>query len=235
MLQPREERHIDKQDTEKNKEFPHLDTDDQKYLNSILTPAAFRTLLTSEHSFAGLFTILDQPYDHTQIFSIASDGKVNTLNKNPQYAVYYSVMQQRMQYNQQIIAGGNIDYYNDLVNMSVCFHWNQGGKIAGFTMYTRLTDLDSLGDAMVLAFYHAKLRRVVMLKILGPAFRIAGSHFIGKHGVVTPFDKACGWCGRAAEDLKKCPCKGSRYCNGDCQRMHWPMHRSECKTHIGEV
>ena len=230
----RHERYIDKHDADTNLEFPHLDTMDKQYMDSILTPAAFKALLASEHSFADLFTISDQSFDKVRILSMARDETISSVDHRSQLAsqcaVYFFVMKQRMRYNQQVIADGVTDY-NDLVNMSVSFHWNEIGKISGYSMYTRLTDPDSMGDAIVLAFYHARLRRVVLLKIPGPEFRIAGGRFIGKHGVVIPFEKACGWCGRAAEDLKKCPCKGPRYCDGECQLMHWKTtHRFECKA-----
>ena len=225
---PREERYIDKQDSTKNEEFPHLDDEDKKYIDSILTPAAFRALLASEQSFVGLFTIVEQSFEQSRIFCMGTDEKISVIRHNDRFATYYFVIQQRMRHNRQIIMEGITDY-DDLVNMSVCFHWNKFGKIAGYTMYTRLTDPDSiLGDAIVLAFYHAKLRRVVLLKIPGLGYRLAGGRFIGEHGVTTPFDKACGWCGRAAEDLKKCPCKGPRYCNGECQMLHWKTHKLEC-------
>ena len=226
---PPEERYIDKHDVEQNTDFPHLDPADQSYINSILTPAALKTLLASKHSFADLFTLSDQRFDDTRIFCMTPQGEINIGSKDSQFAVYYAVMQQRMRHNQQIIGDGITDY-NDLINMSVCFHWNQSGKVTGYTMYARLTDPDNMGDAIVLAFYHAKLRRVVLLRIPGPDFRIAGTRFVGKHGVVIAFDKACGWCGRAAEDLKKCPCKGPRYCDGECQLKHWHTHKFDCQA-----
>ena len=214
----REERHLG--------ESP-LGRDEQKYLDSILTPVAFNTLVASEHSFADLFTIFDQSFKDLRIFSMAPDGKVDPVKKNAQHAIYYDVIQKRMVHNQRVVTNGITDI-NDMVNMSVCFHWNQIGKISGYTLYTRLTDPDSMGEAIVLAFYHATLRRVVLLMIPGPDHRMAASRYIGKYGVVIPFDKACGWCGRAAENLKKCPCKGSRYCNAECQLKHWSMHKAEC-------
>ena len=212
-----------------------MNADDQKYLDSIITPAAFNALVASEHSFAELFTICDQSFKDLHIFSMAptttTDGKVNPVKKNAQHAMYFDVIQNRMQHNQRVIMGG-ITNIADLVNMSICFHWNQGGQIAGYTLYTRLTDPDSMGEGIIMAFYHSKLRRVVLLMIPGPDHRMAATRYISKHGVVTPFDKACGWCGRAAENLKKCPCKGTRYCDAECQLKHWSMHKVECCSRV---
>jgi hypothetical protein len=41
-------------------------------------------------------------------------------------------------------------------------------------------------------------------------------------------DKVCSWCSRMADDLRKCPCKAVRYCDGNCQRLDWRMHRLKC-------
>ena len=218
-------------------EFPHFEEEDQEYVNSIITPAALKTLLASEHSFTDLFTIVDQSFKNLRIFSMgptsSSSEKVDLIQNNIQRSKFtdcYAVMQHWMQHNQRIIADGITDH-DDLVNMSVCFHWDQiSGKVVGYTMYSRFTDPENTGEAIVLAFFHAMLRRVVLLTIPGPEFRLAGVNFISKYGIVIPFNKACGWCGRAADSLKKCPCKEVRYCNTECQSKHWSIHKPTCSN-----
>merc|ERR1712070_776648 len=43
----------------------------------------------------------------------------------------------------------------------------------------------------------------------------------------------CGCCGKAvehAQSLKKCNiCRSIRYCNSNCQAMHWLVHKQQCK------
>ena len=43
-------------------------------------------------------------------------------------------------------------------------------------------------------------------------------------------DKVCATCLDKRDDVKKCTiCKKVAYCDQFCQRMHWPVHKKECK------
>ena len=81
---------------------------------------------------------------------------------------------------------------------------------------------------LVFAFYHEGLRKVALVAVPGEAHRKDAIAFVAKKAIVLPFDKVCSWCGRAAEHLRKCPCKEVRYCNADCQGRHWGLHKPEC-------
>ena len=38
-------------------------------------------------------------------------------------------------------------------------------------------------------------------------------------------------CGDPSENLMKCTgCRSVAYCSATCQRIHWPIHKSECKV-----
>jgi hypothetical protein len=44
--------------------------------------------------------------------------------------------------------------------------------------------------------------------------------------------EVCASCGGGGGGgaLKKCgQCRSVRYCGGDCQRKHWPVHKAHCK------
>ncbi|KAI0371333.1 hypothetical protein BV20DRAFT_1035333 [Pilatotrama ljubarskyi] len=41
----------------------------------------------------------------------------------------------------------------------------------------------------------------------------------------------CSWCGNPSAVLRKCGgCGKTRYCDGQCQKKHWPDHKAECKA-----
>ncbi len=43
------------------------------------------------------------------------------------------------------------------------------------------------------------------------------------------FERRCSACFAPTNPLKKCAkCGVAHYCNQDCQKNHWPQHRSEC-------
>ena len=40
----------------------------------------------------------------------------------------------------------------------------------------------------------------------------------------------CAACNKVSDSLKKCGgCNQVKYCNRDCQKLHWPKHKKECK------
>jgi len=46
----------------------------------------------------------------------------------------------------------------------------------------------------------------------------------------------CAACGKSDDDLKKCGgCKQVKYCNQNCQKLHWPKHKKECKQLAAEL
>lgn len=41
----------------------------------------------------------------------------------------------------------------------------------------------------------------------------------------------CGGCGKFSDTLKFCArCHAAAYCNADCQRKAWPMHKHSCRV-----
>ena len=47
---------------------------------------------------------------------------------------------------------------------------------------------------------------------------------------------ACAACGKRGSDLKVCTaCKSVKYCNRNCQKLHWKAHKKECKELASEL
>ena len=45
--------------------------------------------------------------------------------------------------------------------------------------------------------------------------------------VLVKGEKRCAWCNEPAR--RKCgKCVSVRYCTRDCQKAHWPLHKSQC-------
>jgi len=46
----------------------------------------------------------------------------------------------------------------------------------------------------------------------------------------------CAECGKGGDGLKACTaCNLVKYCNRNCQRVHWPKHKKECKKRAAEL
>ena len=62
-----------------------------------------------------------------------------------------------------------------------------------------------------------------------------GGKKAGKTAGKTAHD-ACAACGKAGDELKMCTaCKMVKYCNRDCQKTHWSMHKAECKRRAAKL
>jgi hypothetical protein len=102
------------------------------------------------------------------------------------------------------------------------------GEGSGYSTFCRYFDPTTIGEEVVFAFYHRGLLKVALVAVPSEEHRGEFMTFMAGNAVVLPFDKVCSWCGRAAEHLRKCPCKEARYCNADCQHRHWGLHKPEC-------
>lgn len=45
-----------------------------------------------------------------------------------------------------------------------------------------------------------------------------------------PKGMACSHCGAVARGLQRCPCGDVFYCDQQCQRADWKVHKTECKA-----
>ena len=209
-------------------EFMRLDPVDQAVLGGHITPHAFRALFCKDTSFEHLYLASDQIFSNLPIFTLTSCG-FNPI-KGPiraRYSYCFHLIQNMIMHNKRLVGVSDL---TEFVNLSVSFSKDANGKIAGYTTYMRYTDPVTIGDELVFAFYHKLMRKVVLVAVPAQEHKNAALQFICGNGIVLPFEKVCGWCGRTAEDLKKCSkCKGSRYCNSDCQMLHWGLHKHECK------
>ena len=49
-------------------------------------------------------------------------------------------------------------------------------------------------------------------------------------------EQACAYCYKGGDDLKKCgACKSTQYCCAQCQRVHRPAHKYDCKLCVSEM
>jgi hypothetical protein len=177
------------------------------------------TQIVADSAFADLLTIDLQRFKDTPILTMTALGPFGEClaSARGRYARHFRVLQQM-----RIARGASLPVLLSVTVVSDA----RSDKNTGYVAYAQCSD--RIGAETVFAFYHRVLRRVVLLISPAEEHAKAALRCICDLGVVLPFDRACGWCGAPAGGLKKCPCKGVRYCDAGCQRSHWATHRAAC-------
>jgi hypothetical protein len=214
-------------------EFVRVPPEVQNELERVITPRAFRKNVCAAKSFEHLFKIVDQKFTHFPIFTLTSCGfkLLKVPSSRARYHRCFIVFQAIMKENRRLLQSGVDDDFSKFVHLSFSIS-SVGEKLSGFNTFSVYTDEDTLGSEFVFAIYHKRMQMVVLVVIPGEDHTHDATRFICTESIKIPFDKVCSCCSRMAEDLKKCPCKAVRYCDGNCQRLDWRMHRLECNSSV---
>lgn len=217
-------------------EFVRLSPEDERVMNSIMTPAGLRNMLASEQTFVGLLAACGQIFSATPVYTLTPQGfqELRGGAARARYAPHFAEMQQWVLRNHEIRAEYAASGHSrpaDFFNLSFAFPGGAEGFV-GYVTYLRYTSVELLGDEHVFLFYHQGRRKAVLAVIPSIEQRSAGVAFMCAHGLVNAFDKVCAWCGHVG-GLVKCPCRRVRYCGADCQRRHWELHKVLCPCRRG--
>ena len=211
------------------------DAEDQAAMDPVITQKAFRSIFHARDTFKALFTVSRQSFGELFIYTlvpspVGSHAELLTRCPADEMAPYaehfWNIQRVRTANGANCVPGSSA---SARLSLSVAIDF-ASGKVLGYTTYCRYTHPEKLGEKNVFAFYHKILREVVLVVIPGPEYARNATRIVCAMGVVASFDTVCSWCGAMAGTLLRCPCKMSRYCDADCQRRHWSLHRPQCPT-----
>lgn len=231
-------------------EYASITPSFRQVLETFYTPSAYKALHYNPNTFKRIYELPGmQHFEELEIFKLEKNNNefiplTSTSSRSP-YAIIFAAARQMIRVNHRNILRNLIERRTDdvspFVNMGfVCEsrrccnipgeeEEKKGGVIllAGFFPYFSNSSV-ALGETMFF-FSCARTNRLALVTAPNEE-RQRATDFIRAHGVMHLFDRICAYCGIAASDLYKCPCKAVRYCSTDCHHAHWPRHKVACTS-----
>ena len=237
--------------------YPSIPSRVQDVLHTVLTPAAYRSVLYQPNTFKRIYELPGMAFDQLEIFR-RQNGEFTAQKSKKERSPYRSIFhkgQELVRDNHRNalrnIIAGTTDDVSVFVNMAFISksytEWTEGLKVClektdpryrrvvlkGYFPYASNLSTE-LGEIMFF-FAYAPTDRLALVTVPTDE-RAAAVDFIIKNGAMQLFDKVCAQCGKTGGggELDKCPCKTVRYCCVECYREHWPLHKADCEWYAAK-
>ena len=226
-------------------EYASITPSFRQVLETFYTPSAYKALHYNPNTFKRIYELPGmQQFEELEIFKLEKNSNndfiplTSTSSRSP-YAIIFAAARQMIRFNHRNILRNLIERRTDdvspFVNMGFVCESRRGNipggeekrgiLLAGFFPYFSNSSVE-LGEIMFF-FSCARTNRLALVTAPNEE-RQRATDFIRAHGIMHLFDRICAYCGIAASDLYKCPCKAVRYCSTDCHHAHWPRHKAAC-------
>ena len=240
--------------------YPALSPELRGALNGLITPRAYKAAHYHPDTFARLFGIRDLAFRDLLIFRISDDAvsSAPAPTELPGFTVVrsgeapveearlladrsalrgvFEGTRRAMEYNRAVLErnrrSGNTEEVDALLGLGFAFALQRSDTapflfLKGF--YPYFTDGDATGRCFFV-FFHAAHARLALLSA-PTAQREHALGFILAHGELHTFARVCAACGKIGV-LRKCKCEAARYCDRECQALHWAAHKADCRAAV---
>ena len=236
--------------------YPLLSAEMRGALDGMITPKAYKAMHYHKDTFAKLFGLGQMAFPDLLIYHIGDtvarpptqtelpgftvvrrgDAPIELLLRESDRSAFLKVFAESrfvMEHNRRVfehnLRSGNTEEVDALCGLGFSFALGRYDTspflvLKGF--YPYFTDGDS--NRIFFIFFHSTLSRLALISAPVTQREHALS-FILEHSELHTFTKICAACGKTG-GLRKCKCEAVRYCNHECQTLHWAAHKADCRA-----
>ena len=236
--------------------YPLISPEMRSALSALITPKAYKAMHYHPDTFNKLFHLGQMAFSDLMIFQIKNktakppsqteltgftvvkrgDASIELLLRDSDRSAFAAIFEgsrAAMDHNSRVfnrnLLAGNTEDIESLPGMGFSFALRRYDNppflvLKGF--YPYFSDGDA--NQCFFIFFHSTLSRLALISV-PTAKREHALGFILEHSELHTFDKVCAACGKTG-GLGKCKCGAVRYCDVECQTLHWPLHKTECRA-----
>jgi hypothetical protein len=217
-----------------------LNSETSSFLDSKITPSALQKILGHSKMLSHLSKVLTQQLCHTPLYEYdrKTEEFLRTTDKKKRNDVsdtlneIKNIVQVNM-ITQKIHSSGQMQAsVNDYKALSFILMDTVKKMNLNYTIIQKTVKLDNPNHRDACLFYHKKLKQCALIVIPKDVKNVMKNvhQFLSKNALLLSMNNICAQCGRCSNDLMDCSdCKATRYCNSECQSLHWDGHKVICK------
>jgi hypothetical protein len=197
--------------------YPLISPEMRNALSALITPKAYKAMHYHPDTFNKLFRLGQMAFSDLMIFQI----KNKTAKPPSQTELTGFTVVKRGDASIELLLRDS-----DRSAFAAIFEGSRAAMDHNSRIFNH--NLSTGNTECFFIFFHSTLSRLALISV-PTAKREHALGFILEHGELHTFNKVCAACGKTG-GLGKCKCGSVRYCDIECQTLHWPLHKTDCRA-----